>query len=62
MTQLPKFQAALAELEASYAIPAQAWKVIDAKLSQQLLQAASSAIRPLGTTRYESVSARRHLP
>jgi hypothetical protein len=53
--KLPNLLAALATIVCDDRIPTQTWRSIDKELTDKLLRAAASAIRPVGTTRYESL-------
>lgn len=60
---LPKFNAALDSILKDDRIPEQAWKTIDKELTSRLLRAASSTIKPIGTSNTHHYDLlRKHLP
>jgi hypothetical protein len=58
LLQLPGLSAALDSILRDDRIPEQTWKTIDKELTRRLLIAASAAIKPLGTNRYQQLPIR----
>jgi hypothetical protein len=48
MDRLPKFSAVLAQLVKDGRVPAQVWRTLDQKLTEELLRAASAIISKRG--------------